>query len=109
MQITFLFLRGDTPSLNLKTKTLNGMTRFELSSLRSVIFSVVATKRRGVGKIWKVSPAPLPFVGFSLFLSLSSAKIQYSAQTSTRTASYAGYDLSCFSFRAPFHDCLWKW
>ena len=43
----------------------------------------------------KSPPAPLPFVAFSLFLSLSSAKIQYGAQAevspeSTRTASYAG-------------------
>ena len=43
----------------------------------------------------KISPAHLPFVAFSLFLSLSSAKIQYGTQNdvspeSTRTASYAG-------------------
>ena len=59
----------------------------------------VTMKGRGAGEI-SVFPlqnlSPLPSITFSLFLHLSSAKIQYGAQTdvspeSARTTSYAGY------------------
>ena len=53
----------------------------------------------------KSSPAPLPFVAFSLFLSLSSAKIQYGTWTgisleSTRTTSYAGEEHANFQCKS---------
>ena len=103
---------------NLKSRLTNEMlTKSPVGDFRSLslipcvagVLRRVATKGRGLGRfcngktgglfVEKSPQAPLSFVAFSLFLSLSSGQIQYGAQTDvspeyTRTACYAAMSLT---------------